>query len=374
MFGPSNLVGIKNSGWQLSAVYYATKIIVQKLFIEVSVGEDAERHFEGNPFSRTHDLFQQVMHSLHYGIKDSERPVIWRTQPSSQLKFKSHMKIDVPWCDRVFKVSELRGRVIRDEPDHDEVRPTQKDAFTAILKGQTNSTHHRKEWVEKVAGLGLGPTKELVDSSINVFGLLYHKTVLFHQAAGGGNDIPGVDQVDKLTKGLFSRLYPTKKQKQEFVKQNRKAADGPYEGKFEEDLKASKESMTGLPDDMFDIKPKDDTNRSLWELQQKECVKLSKMLLDDEWRKDKIRQGGGSFPLFIAANYGIWCAEYSLLIGTIHDIHLGVVQEYQLDSTGEERKEEIVHDHAKFLNFFTTMQRPTFGHQGLRKVEVKKDK
>jgi hypothetical protein len=356
MFGPQKL-DKKDSGWQRSPVNYAVKIIIGELFSKVKVSSLVETHYGCNPFAGSHNLNQQVFKSMYSGIREGEHPIIWRTIPSAQLKYKTPIKVNIPDCERTFKESELMTRQSIAEPNRKEMRPTHRDIFITVMKAETTrgvhttKRHFEERWKARVADLGLEHEPNDCPDNFNVFHILDAKGELLYAKGdllGGGKGI-NKKVMDELTGGLFTKLYPTASQKTQFGRSHLDIKEWPYyKNVFGADLDASVDKS-----DIFKIQPTDERYKRLLKIQKDECVKLSKAIEEEGWEVNRVMAASaGTFPLFIAARYGLWCREYSSLIENIHAVHMELVQKYQQEHATEEMKANILQQHSRFLGVF----------------------
>jgi hypothetical protein len=361
MFGPTSLV--KDSGWHRSPVSHVVRIIVRSLFSDVLVSEEVQARFECNPFSSSHNLHQQILKSLCLGMKVSERPVMWRTQPSSQLKFKSPVKLHIPASDMTLNQVELASLPSSVEPSVVEVRPTQRDVFINVMKGETPSKSTWPEWEEKVKHLNLMQSEHVCPDAFNVFHVLHAKCLLLNVSLGHGKAKPGMEAMNMHTKHLHFKLYPAKKQRLEFMKQHKKITRWPHHDKFAADLDASPGATC-----VFDIPPTSLNFMDLVKLQEEECKRLLK-LLDEKGggMHHLLGPSKGSFPLFIASRCGIWSSFFFQLVVEIHALHVEMIAECQQDDATADHRTALVKRHSLFLGVFTMGSIGNTGSQGLQR-------
>jgi hypothetical protein len=360
MIGPRNLTN--DSGWQRSPVFHAVRIIVCSLFSKVKVSDEVFAGFKCNPFSGPHNLHQQMLKSLCTGMHGLERAVIWRTQPSSQLKHKSAMTLAMPSSDMSFTESDLSSRSHLEVSNIEEVRPTQKDVFIRVLKCKAPNKPHRPQWQQKVDHLGLTQSEDSCPSSSTAFNLLHAKCLLFNEARHG-KAIPTMEAMNTLTHQLHFKLYPTKKQRVEFQKKHRKIKKWPHEDEFRGDLAACPDSTC-----VFDVPPKDLKHKNLLVLQQAESEHLSQQLEENSFDISTVlAPSDGSFPLFIASRYGIWGAGFLKLVEDIHALHCEIIEACQQDDAVAEVQGHLVVRQAAFLGVFALESFASSGHAGLRR-------
>jgi hypothetical protein len=354
MFGPPALT--KDSGWQRSPVHYAVEIITKELFSVVKVKPEVEAHFGCNPFSRPHNLFQQIVKSLYSGLKERQYPIIWRTIPSAQLKYKTPVGLNVPNYRANLTEEELRSSEDYEAPITQEIRQTDKDNFNPMVMTREKEGGYmlKTEWKKRVEHLSIEP--ECYREFSKILHVLCSRAEGLHAEQSGGVKLT-VEKLDSLTKGLLSKLYPTKKQLTEFwrgwTSLKTKREKPFFKGRFVTDIGA-----TAQRTDVFKIEPKDEDYKELWRLQKVECEKLSGLLLEKGcYIAEEMGPATGTFPWYLADSYGIWCEEFSTLICNMRDVHDELVGEYQVDDAmGDREKDAILQRYSEFLGVFARGQ------------------